>query len=835
MRSLGRLKFVFSLLLFGVLLPARPTQAQTVDPNLWSVDPAGRVTAIARSGNTLYIGGAFSSVGPTMGGGVPVDPKGGAPVGSFAKVAGQVATVIDDEAGGWFIGGTFTGVGGLKRSNLAHVLADGTVSDWDPSPDGGIAALALKGHTLYVGGDFRRIGGKPRRSLAAFDITTGEVAPWDPEPGDGGPGSSEYGTVFTILARGRTVYVGGSFASVGGQLRQNLAALDAKSGRATEWNPDADSWVRALAIHGETLFAGGYFFHLGGQLRKYLGAVDITSGIATPWDPRVARAPEGYVYDGGPRVLALDVRGNTLFAAGAFSTIGGQQRRGLAALSIETAIATSWNPQADGWGPEHPELPFFNALVVHDGAVYAGGEFRSLGGQEGGSGGVGYTGAVDVETGLARPWNPRPNGGVTALAASGAVLYVGGWFSCLRDWVPRAGLAALDLPTGAVTSWDPGSDGVVRNLAVSGKTVYVAGEFSTAGGQPRANLAALDAFSGTATEWRPDPNGWVYALSLRGGTIYAGGWFSNIGGQARNYLAAVDSTSGAATAWNPSPNDIVQTLAVHGPTLYVGGWFSYIGGQPRSYMAALDAANGTVSAWTADADGPVNALAVGQRAIYAGGDFNHVDGQARDGIAALDLISGTPGPWMANASRQILALAVHDNTVYAGGGFSSIGGQMRSSIAALDGTTGSVLNWDPGCDGVVWCLAAGENTVYAGGGFGRMGVTPSAGLAAISAADPPPTAVLGVDRSQPPVLAQNFPNPARSSTSIRFTLPEAAAVNLEVFDLQGRRVAAPLEREPEAAGVHEVQVRTESWPAGCYLYRIHAGTMVVNRKMLVVR
>jgi len=63
----------------------------------------------------------------------------------------------------------------------------------------------------------------------------------------------------TIAVSGSTVYVGGGFTSVGGQARNRLAALDASTGNATSWNPNADSWVNALAVSGSTVYVGGEF------------------------------------------------------------------------------------------------------------------------------------------------------------------------------------------------------------------------------------------------------------------------------------------------------------------------------------------------------------------------------------------------------------------------------------------------------------------------------------------------------------------------------------------------------------------------------------------------
>lgn len=819
---------------------AQVAAAQAVDPRLWSTDPGWTVTAIARSENTLYFGGSFKSVGPSTGGGVPVSERNGTPASVYPKVAGEVAEVISDGHGGWFIGGTFTGVGGLPRRNLAHILADGSVADWNPDPDGTIVALALVRNILYVGGDFFHIDDQPRRSLAAFDIRRKRLTRWNPDPGPGPPNSAEYGTVWAILPRGHVVYVGGSFASIGGEPRRNLAAVSARTGRPTAWDPQADSWVRALATHGNTLFAGGYFYHVRGQPRSLLAAIDLDTGEATAWDAHVARVPEDYYFDGGPRVLDLEVADNTLYVAGSFSSIGGQPRGGLAALDVRTGEATCWDPQALGWNVSDPTRPYFSSVVVHQSAIYAAGEFRSLGGQEGSSNGVGYVGAVDMRTGLACSWNPRPNGIVLALGANRNGIFVGGSFTSLRDWVPRRGLAALDLRTGALTPWDPGCDGLVRSLVISGNSVYVGGQFSTVGGQSRANLAALDASSGSATTWNPGASGPLWALTLDGNTLYAGGWFNQVGGEPRQNIAAIDATSGLVTPWNPSANDIVQAIAVNDGTVYAGGWFSTIGGSTRRSIAALDQTTAIATAWNPDGDGTVSTLVVGDEAVYVGGFFRTMGGQSRYCLAAIDQVSGLVTPWNPTpvddrAESEIRSLAASNGAIYVGGRFRSIDGVTRNRLAAIDPTTAQVLDWNPDPDEQVWCLAAAGNRLYAGGSFSRMGVVPASGVSAMTLTDAPIVDVPTPSTSPILALAQNAPNPARATTSIRFTLPAAAPVTLAVFDVQGRRVATLLDRALQPAGQHEATVRTDGWSAGCYLYRLEAGATAMTRKMLVVK
>ena len=81
-------------------------------PINWSVPAAflnfidlvtdGQVNAVARSadGNTLYLGGDFTRVGPSTGGFAAIDSTTGTASASFPKVEGQVYASVSDGAGG---------------------------------------------------------------------------------------------------------------------------------------------------------------------------------------------------------------------------------------------------------------------------------------------------------------------------------------------------------------------------------------------------------------------------------------------------------------------------------------------------------------------------------------------------------------------------------------------------------------------------------------------------------------------------------------------------------------------------------------------------------------
>ena len=137
------------LIAAALALQSTPAACQVVDSALWVAD--GVVNAIARDGNTIYIGGYFTQVGPPTGGGVSLSATTGVALTTFPRVAGSVYASASDGSGGWYIGGAFESVGDLPRSNLAHILVDGSVTDWSPAPNGRVYALVLNGGEVCVG------------------------------------------------------------------------------------------------------------------------------------------------------------------------------------------------------------------------------------------------------------------------------------------------------------------------------------------------------------------------------------------------------------------------------------------------------------------------------------------------------------------------------------------------------------------------------------------------------------------------------------------------------------------------------------------------------------
>jgi hypothetical protein len=83
-------------------------------------------------------------------------------------------------------------------------------------------------------------------------------------------------------------------------------------------------------------------------------------------------------------------------------------------------------------------------------------------------------------------------------------------------------------------------------------------------------------------------------------------------------------------------------------------------------------------------------------------------------------------------------------------------------------------------------------------------------------------------------LKPNFPNPFNPRTVIRFGLPVATEVVLEVFDVQGRRVAL-LENRTLQAGWHAVPFNGATLSSGVYVYRLKAGNQLKTGKMTLLK
>jgi hypothetical protein len=83
-------------------------------------------------------------------------------------------------------------------------------------------------------------------------------------------------------------------------------------------------------------------------------------------------------------------------------------------------------------------------------------------------------------------------------------------------------------------------------------------------------------------------------------------------------------------------------------------------------------------------------------------------------------------------------------------------------------------------------------------------------------------------------LFQNFPNPFNAQTTIKYALPKASKIAVEVYDLMGRKVETIFEGL-RPAGYHSITWNSDDNSSGVYFYKIQAGEFVDSRKILLIK
>jgi hypothetical protein len=83
-------------------------------------------------------------------------------------------------------------------------------------------------------------------------------------------------------------------------------------------------------------------------------------------------------------------------------------------------------------------------------------------------------------------------------------------------------------------------------------------------------------------------------------------------------------------------------------------------------------------------------------------------------------------------------------------------------------------------------------------------------------------------------LMQNYPNPFNSSTIIRYAVPVASQVTLDIYDFLGRKVQT-LADVKEQVGEHQVTWDAAGFSSGIYFYRLKAGDKSYSRQMTVIK
>jgi hypothetical protein len=329
----------------------------------------GSVYAIAYHGDTVYVGGSFTSA--VIDGHLvhrdrlaAFDTRSGDLL-SWAPEADDTVRALAVSGRAVYAAGDFTEVSGHQRNHLAEINgSSGAVGTFSHRVGGIPQALAVGDGKLYVGGSFSRIDSSRRSRLAAFSLDDGAIdREWTPTADD---------TVHALAFAGDRVYLGGSFHRTDGvRSTLRLSAVDPETGELDEdFRPSPPALVHAIAVDGNGVYAamGGQ----GGQAAAY------SPSGRTRWTRFFDGDVQGVaVLDGTAYVGGHFDRACTTNANGAHGTCTGrsQSRVKLAAINANGSL-NSWAPQANG-------IVGVRTIVVDPlrHTVAVGGDFTTIGGK----------------------------------------------------------------------------------------------------------------------------------------------------------------------------------------------------------------------------------------------------------------------------------------------------------------------------------------------------------------------------------------------------------------------------------------------------------------------
>lgn len=501
------------------------------------------------------------------------------------------------------------------------------------------------------------------------------------------------GPVRTIVVQtDGKIIIGGTFTTVNGQARGNLARLNPDGTLDVSFNPQVNNDVNAMILQQDgKIIIGGTFTYIGVTAKQRIARLNSDGTIDNSF---IASASHSVT------ALALQPNGMILMG-GRFENYGGAA---LVRLLPDGAQDTFFiSPSMSLNTP-----PVISSIVVlKDEKILVAGDFDA--------GSNRYVSLMRL--------NPDGSADETFKSdRTGSIPYIN---------IQGAVSAVVELPD---------------------RKILLAGTVTAINGQAKSRVARLLADGTPDNTFTPDVNGMVSTLSRQpNGQILIGGDFTTVNGVIRNRLARLNADGTLDNAFNPEANNTVLTtnLQINGK-LYVGGSFSAVGGQTRNRIARLNfdvkTFSVTPSATAGGSISPNSVQTLYQGAIHtftmtpvsgyylasvSGSCGGYIDGTTyttdpinADCSVIANFAQGAPllDGLNPDANNQVNAIVVQtDGKVIVGGSFTSFGGQTRNRLARLnaDGTLDSTFN--PNADGSIYALALQpDGKILVGGYFNSI-------------------------------------------------------------------------------------------------------------------
>ncbi|MBK6463666.1 MAG: hypothetical protein IPF92_22075 [Myxococcales bacterium] len=241
--------------------PAAALPSTAHDATWWQ--PEGAVHALAWSDDSskLVVGGTFASVRSPDGASTTsvtnlavLDATTGQPIPGYPAVVGDIADISVSGDTAYVVGDVTQVNGAVRTRGFAFSLSSKALAAWAPTFAGtppyspSVKLVRATAGGVFVGGYFTAVGGSARFNVAALDGATGSATAWAPPAL--GVGAAHEVSVRALAIASDRVFVGGDIDVTGGDgvRRRRIAALDLTSGAVLPWSPSVPAGDSVYAI-----------------------------------------------------------------------------------------------------------------------------------------------------------------------------------------------------------------------------------------------------------------------------------------------------------------------------------------------------------------------------------------------------------------------------------------------------------------------------------------------------------------------------------------------------------------------------------------------------------
>ncbi|MCU1431107.1 MAG: hypothetical protein JWP95_212, partial [Actinotalea sp.] len=354
-------------------------------------------------------------------------------------------------------------------------------------------------------------------------------------------------------------------------------------------------------------------------------------------------------FNGQVKDLAVSPDGTTLYAAGLFTTVNGQNRYRVAAFDVATgALSATFRPTVNS---------SINAVAATNTTVFIGGSFSTVN-----AAARNKVAAVSAATGATQPLSADiPDGGVLALVAAPdeSSVVIGGSFTSVNgSSAPGYGLARLDLSGASLplpvndVARNGGSAAAILNLETDGVNFYGSGYHFGGAGNVEGTFAGDWATGGLV--WIEDCHGDTYAAFPAGGAVYQA---------SHKHYCGNSGAFPQTDPWTYYRGTAVSKAALGTNTPDIYGYPDHPGRPAPRFLNWYPTIN--AGTFTGKTQGPWTVHG-NDTYVLMGGEFTTVNGVGQQGLARFGTSAVAPdlqGPRLSGDNFPINATSFASGTV----------------------------------------------------------------------------------------------------------------------------------------------------------------------------